>query len=397
MPRIAKELSALAVSKLSAEGAYAVGGVPGLQLQIIGTSKVWVLRFSINGKRRRMGLGSYPAVSLANAREAGRQAQDLIRSGNDPIDDRDSKRRSQTVRSSKMMSFSKAAERFISIHEPTWTNNKHYTQWVNTLATYAQPVIGSLAVDEVEQQHILQILEPIWKSKTETASRVRGRIEQILNWATVQGMRTGPNPARWRNHLDILLPAPDRISPVKHHPAVTISDAKAIYESVQMSRGYGSLVLQLQILTAVRSGEARGACWSEIDLEGRTWIIPSSRMKAKLEHRVPLSDQAMLLIRNQPMTAGTDLIFPSSSLKPLSDMTLTAVMRRLKLSAVPHGWRSTFRDWVGECTDYPGELAEKALAHSVGSKVEQAYLRGDMLQKRRQLMQDWADFISPTP
>mgnify|MGYP000891910219 CR=1 FL=1 len=394
MTRVAKEISALAVSKLTTEGAHAVGGAPGLQLQIIGASKVWVLRFSLHGKRRRMGLGSYPAVSLAAARESARQAHALIRSGEDPIQERLSSRKAKTAATTKSLTFRQAAAQYIAAHEGTWTNNKHYQQWVNTIATYADPVIGSLHVGEIEQLHIMQILDPIWRTKTETALRLRGRIEQVLNWAAVQGHRQGPNPARWRNHLDLLLPAPERISPVKHHPAVSIREARDVYAQICKAQGNGSLALQLQILTAVRSGEARGALWSEIDFEAKVWTIPAQRMKAKVEHRVPLPDQAVELLMKQPRIVGTDLVFPSSTMRPLSDMTLTAVMRRLKRDEVPHGWRSTFRDWVGERTEYPGELAEKALAHSVGSKVEQAYRRGDMLNKRRPLMQDWSDFLT---
>lgn len=394
MAKIARELSALVVARLSKDGAHAVGGVPGLQLQVIGPSRVWVLRFSLHGKRRRMGLGSYPAVSLAAAREAGRQAHHLIRAGIDPIDERHNAREALSVAASKSLTFNAAAERFIAAHEDGWRNSKHRLQWVNTIATYASPVIGSMMVNQVEQRHILQILDPIWRSKTETASRLRGRIEQILNWATVQELREGPNPARWRDHLDLLLPAPEKVAPVKHHPAVSLSDARRVWEQITASQGNGSLALQLQILTAGRSGEARGARWSEIDWTTQVWTIPADRMKAKIEHRVPLSEQALELLTNMPRIEGTDLIFPSSKMTPLSDMTLTAVMRRLKRPEVPHGWRSTFRDWVGECTDYPGDLAEKALAHSVGSKVEQAYRRGDMLNKRRPLMQEWADFLT---
>lgn len=394
MARVAKEISALTVSKLTVEGAHAVGGAPGLQLQILGASKVWVLRFSLHGKRRRMGLGSYPAVSLAAARDAARQAHALIRSGEDPIQERLSSRKAKSTAAAKSLTFRQAAAQYIAAHEGTWTNNKHYQQWVNTIATYADPVIGVLHVGEIEQLHIMQILDPIWRTKTETALRLRGRIEQVLNWAAVHGHRSGPNPARWRNHLDLLLPAPERISPVKHHPAVAIREARDVFADICKSQGNGSFALQLQILTAVRSGEARGALWSEIDFETKVWTIPAQRMKAKVEHRVPLPDQAVDLLMKQPRIVGTDLVFPSSTMRPLSDMTLTAVMRRLKRDEVPHGWRSTFRDWVGERTEYPGELAEKALAHSVGSKVEQAYRRGDMLNKRRPLMQDWADFLA---
>lgn len=397
MAKIAKELTAMAVSKLKDEGAYAVGGVPGLQLQILGSSRVWVLRFMLHGKRRRMGLGSFPAVSLAEARDLARQARALIRSGIDPIENRNNERDAIAVAAAKSLTFSQAAESFIAAHEDGWRNAKHRLQWVNTIATYANPVIGQMPVASIEQRHILQILDPIWRTKTETALRLRGRIEQVLNWAKVQGLREGPNPARWRDHLDLLLPSPEKIAPVTHLAAVPLTEAQAVWKMICETSGMGAKALQLQILTAGRSGEARGARWSEIDLDNATWVIPKERMKAKREHRVPLSRQAIELLRGMPRIDGTDLVFPSSRNTPLSDMTLTAVMRRLKLKEVPHGWRSTFRDWVGERTDYPSELAEISLAHSVGSKVEQAYRRGDMLEKRRPLMQEWADFLTQTP
>ena len=397
MAKIAKELTAMAVSKLKGEGAYAVGGVPGLQLQILGASRAWVLRFVINDKRRRMGLGSYPAVSLAEARDRARLARSLIRSGIDPIDQRASNKETIVAAAAKSLTFAKAAEKFIAAHEDSWSNAKHRLQWVSTIGTYANPIIGQLPVAAIEQRHILQTLNPIWRSKTETASRLRGRIEQVLNWAKVQGLREGPNPARWRDHLDLLLPAPEKVSPVKHLAAVPLAEAKLMWQLICGTGGMGAQALQLQILTAGRSGEARGARWSELDLEGAVWVIPKERMKAKREHRIPLPRQAVELLRKQPRIVGAELVFPSSRNTPLSDMTLTAVMRRLKRTEVPHGWRSTFRDWVGDCTDYPSELAEIALAHSVGSKVEQAYRRGDMLEKRRPLMQEWADFLTQTP
>lgn len=240
----------------------------------------------------------------------------------------------------------------------------------------------------------MQVLDPIWRTKTETASRLRGRMEQVLDWATVQGLRDGLNPARWRGHLDHLLPKPVRIAPVKHHTAIPVELAARSCAQIRMVQGMGSKALQLLILTACRSGEVRGASWTEFDLEDRVWTIPPERMKAGKEHRIPLSDQAVALLQSEHRTAGTDLVFPSSKLSMLSDMTLTAVMRRLKLDGVPHGWRSTFRDWAGESTSHPREVVEQALAHAVGNKVELAYRRRDMLEKRRCLMQDWANFLT---
>lgn len=395
MAKIAKELSALTVSRLTAEGAHAVGGVPGLNLQIVGASRVWVLRVVIHGKRRRMGLGSYPAVSLAKARELAREAHAKVREGVDPIEARMAVKKADAAAQYTSITFQRAAEQYISTHESAWKNAKHRQQWENTLAQYANPVLGRLMVKEIEHTHVLQVLDPIWRTKTETASRLRGRLEQVLDWATVRGYREGLNPARWRGHLDHLLPAPDRIAPVKHHPAVAINEAAAVFALISALPGIGAQALQFQVLTATRSGEVRGAKWAEIDLDSKIWTVPAERMKAGEEHRVPLSKEALDQLNALPRIVDTDLVFPSARLRPLSDMTLTAVMRRLKLKAVPHGWRSTFRDWAGECTSYPREVAEQALAHSIGNKVELAYRRGDMLQKRRMLMQDWAEFLIP--
>ncbi len=397
MAKIAKELSALAVSKLSGDGAYAVGGVPGLHLQIIGASRVWVLRFMVLKKRRRMGLGSFPQVTLAKARELAREAHTKGRAGIDPIDERRLVMQTAVAARSKSLTFSKAAERYIASHESSWKNPKHRQQWENTLRQYADPLIGPLMVSEITTEHVMQVLDPIWRTKTETASRLRGRLEQVLDWATVQGLREGLNPARWRGHLDHLLPKPDRIAPVKHHQAISVEQAARSYEQIRMTEGLGARALQLQILTACRSGEVRGASWTEFDFVDRVWTIPAERMKAGKEHRVPLSDQVVALLLAQPRMVGTDLVFPSSKLAMLSDMTLTAVMRRLKLDGVPHGWRSTFRDWAGESTSHPREVVEQALAHAVGSKVELAYRRRDMLEKRRCLMQDWSNFLTLAP
>lgn len=396
MAKIAKELSALAVSRLSGDGAYAVGGVPGLHLQIIGASKVWVLRFTVLKKRRRMGLGSYPQVSLSTARELARAAQSKARLGIDPIDERKQQFSAAAAAQSKSLTFKKAAERYIASHESSWKSAKHRQQWENTLAQYAEPVIGQLFVSDISAVHVMQILDPIWRSKTETASRLRGRLEQILDWAAVQGLREGMNPARWRGHLDHLLPAPDRIAPVKHHKAIAVEAAGHAYQRICATPGVGAKALQFQILTAARSGEVRGACWSEFDFEDRVWTVPAERMKAGKEHRVALSDKAMELLQSLHQIVGTDLLFPSLKMNMLSDMTLTSVMRRLKLEGVPHGWRSTFRDWAGEYTNHPREVVEQALAHAVGNKVELAYRRRDMLEKRRPLMQEWADFLSLT-
>lgn len=392
MPKRAKELSALEVGRLTATGLHAVGGVPGLYLQINGPAKSWILRAIVGSKRRDMGLGGYPAVTLAQAREKARAARDSIDAGTDPILARQQAKSALRAAQASAITFAEAARRFIDAKSDEWRNSKHRAQWENTLDTYAFPIMGSLHVQDVKQTHVLAVLEPIWREKTETASRLRGRIESILDWATARHYRSGENPARWRGHLDHILAKPTKIARVKHHSALPVDDMPAFMVDLRKREGSAARALELAILTATRSGEVRGATWTEVDLDAALWTIPAARMKAGKEHRVPLSDAAAKLLKALPRFEGTDLVFPGSKGKPLSDMTLTAVMRRMNVDAVPHGFRSTFRDWVSERTNYPHELAEMALAHAIGNKVEAAYRRGDMLEKRRQLMAAWAKF-----
>jgi integrase len=263
---------------------------------------------------------------------------------------------------------------------------------VNTLETYAEPVIGKMLVRDVAQTHILAILEPIWKTKTETATRVRGRIESVLDWCTVRGHRKGDNPARWKGYLDQLLPAPGKIAKVEHHPALPIDKVGTFMQDLRTRQGTAASALEFAILSAARSGEVRGMTWSEVDLKAGVWVIPADRMKAEKEHRVPLSKPLVGILNEHPQREGIDLVFPAPRGGVLSDMSLTAVTRRMGVEAVPHGFRSTFRDWAAERTNFPRDMAEQALAHTLGDKVEAAYRRGDMLEKRRQMMQAWADF-----
>ena len=248
----------------------------------------------------------------------------------------------------------------------------------------------------IDLPHVLACLEPIWTSKNETASRLRGRIETVLDWAAVRKYRSSENPARWKGHLDKLLAAPSKIQIVEHHPAIPVDDMPAFMRDLHGRSGVGARSLEFLILTATRSGEVRGATWSEIDLDKAIWTIPAVRMKAGVEHRVPLSIEALKLLKELPRLAGIELLFPGTRGQVLSVMTLPEVMRRMKANAVPHGFRSTFRDWAGEKTNYPRELAEQALAHTLANKVEAAYRRGDALEKRRQMMQEWAHFIDQT-
>ena len=341
-----------------------------------------------------MGLGGFPDVKLAAAREAAREARRKIREGIDPIEEARTAASALRASLAKNVTFEDAAKAYIAAHEAGWRNDKHVQQWANTLKAYAYPVIGSLMVRDVDLNHVLKILEPIWRTKNETASRLRGRIEQVLDWATARGYRDGLNPARWRGHLDKLLARPSKVSRVEHHRAIALSEAGAFMVKLRAAEGMGARALEFAILTAARSGEVRGARWSEIDLEASVWVVPADRMKAGREHRVALSQAALSLLEALPRMAGTNLVFPAPRGGILSDMTLAAVMRRMKADGVPHGFRSTFRDWAAERTNYPRDVAEMALAHTIGDKVEAAYRRGDLFEKRKRMMADWAKFLS---
>jgi len=395
MPKKAKELGPLAVSRLRDPGLHFVGGVAGLALQVLpGGGRTWVLRATMGGKRRDMGLGGFPDVTLADARAAARKAREQIREGLDPINEARAAASANQASRIKGVTFEQAARAYIAAHEAGWRNAKHAQQWRNTLETYAFPVVGPLVVKDVALPHILTILEPIWKTKTETGTRLRGRLEQVLDWAIARGYREGPNPARWRGHLDKLLARPAKVAKVEHRAALPFMEIGAFMQQLRAADGIGARALEFAILTAARSGEVRGATWSEIDLSAKIWTIPAARMKANREHRVPLSPTVLTLLTRLPRIAGNDLVFPAPRGRPLSDMTLSAVLRRMKVPAVPHGFRSTFRDWAAEPTGYPRDAAEMALAHTIGDKVEAAYRRGDLFEKRRRMMSDWAAFCA---
>lgn len=395
MARKAKELGPLAVSRLTTPGMYAVGGVSGLYLQVLPSGgRSWVLRVMVGGRRRDMGLGGFPDVTLAGARDAARKARERIAEGVDPIEERRARKSALRAEVARLVTFEEAAKAYIAAHGDSWRNDKHRQQWENTLSTYAYPKIGKLAVRDIGLPHILSVLEPIWKERTETATRLRGRIERILGWATVRGYREGLNPARWRDHLDQQLAAPKRIAKSQHHAALPVGEIGDFMQRLRAAEGMGARALEFTILTAARSGEVRGARWPEIDLTAKVWTVPADRMKAGKEHRVPLSDAAVDLLAKLPRVAGSDLVFPAAKGGPLSDMTLTAVLRRMKVPVTAHGFRSTFRDWAAERTNYPRDVAEMALAHTIGDKVEAAYRRGDLFEKRTRMMADWAKFAS---
>lgn len=394
MARKAKELSALSVGRLTTPGHHAVGGVAGLYLYVNDAgARSWVLRVMVGDKRRHMGLGGFPDVPLAHAKEKARKLREEIAQGNDPLVQKRALASQLKASQASAKTFQQSAEAYIDAHGDSWRNAKHRAQWSSSLGTYAYPVIGSLHVQDVCQAHVLAILEPIWKTKTETASRLRGRIESVLDWATARHYRTGENPARWKGHLDKLLPAPGKIQKVQHQRALPIDDMKSFMADLRKMDGIAATALEFVILTATRSGEVRGATWEEVDLTSNVWTVPAERMKAGREHRVPLTPRCIEILKSLPRIKDCAYLFPAPRGGALSDMALTAVMRRMKVDAVPHGFRSTFRDWAGERTNYPRELAEQALAHTLDNKVEAAYRRGDALEKRRLMMSDWAEFI----
>lgn len=397
MPKRAKELSALAVSRLTTPGSYAVGGVAGLYLQVNNaTARSWILRTLVGGTRREIGLGGFPDVPLADARAKARKTRETIESGVDPVQSKIDAKRALAAQRERAITFKDAATSYIAAHEAGWKNAKHGAQWTSTLETYAYPVIGDVLVRDVALAHVLRILEPIWTTKTETASRLRGRIEKVLDWATVREYRTGNNPARWRGNLDTQLKPRSKVAVVKHHAALPYDDMGDFMAQLRKETGTGARALEFAILTAARSGEVRGATWEEIDLEKAVWVIPAARMKAGKEHHIPLPPLAVALLQALPNLADNPHVFAGSK-GPLSNMTMAKVLQRMghgNLTA--HGFRSTFRDWAAERTNYPREVCEHALAHQLKDKAEAAYQRGSLFDKRRMLMNDWAKFCATT-
>ncbi|NVO05653.1 MAG: integrase arm-type DNA-binding domain-containing protein [Rhodoferax sp.] len=402
MARLINRLKALDVSR-AGEGFHPDGGGLALQVTPAG-SRSWVFRYTLSGKERRMGLGATHTVSLSEARERARQLRQQLLAGVDPSA---AKEAARGVLARQAVTFDQAVEKYIKAKGGEWKNDKHRQQWENTLATYASPVLGSMDVAQVSTTHILEVLEPIWSTKTETATRLRQRISKVLDWAKTAGHRAGENPARWAGHLEHLLAKPSAVGKVDNHPSLPWTRAADFMAALRKEQGQGSLALQLALLTATRSGEVRGAVWSEFDLVAKIWTIPAERMKAEVEHTVPLTDAAIRVLQQVTRNPATDLVFHSIRKKKsvsLSDMTLTAVIRRMNdagggwvapdgRGVVPHGFRSTFRTWAGEATSHPREVAEHALAHRLPDKVEAAYQRGTLLPKRMALMADWAAFL----
>jgi integrase len=383
-------LSAVKVANLKQRGMYADGGGLYFQVSQNGT-RSWIFRFKQSGRSRDMGLGSLTAVSLATAREIAADCRAKRSAGLDPIETRKADRREAQLAAARSMTFDQCRDAFIEAHKEGWRNAKHRAQWTNSLAAYVTPIFGSLPTQRIDVNLVVKALGPIWSTKPETGARVRGRIERILDWAKVRGFRQGENPARWRGHLDVLLPARSKVRQVQHHAALPYSEIGTFMAALRTRDGVAARALEFTILTAARTGEVLGSRWEEIDLQTKVWTVPASRMKAGREHRVPLSRAAIALLKNMRSTGRNDLVFPGERRgKPLSNMSMLMTLRRMgRNDLTAHGFRSTFRDWAAECTDFPREVAEAALAHVVGDKVDAAYRRGDLFEKRR-LMDAWA-------
>jgi integrase len=395
MARAVGRLSSLAVGRLRDPGLYPDGGGLYLQISRLG-GKSWLFRFRADGRERWMGLGPASLVGLAEARRRAEEYRRQRLAGIDPIEARRAELEASRLEAAKAVTFRSCAESYISSHRAGWRNAKHGAQWGATLETYAYPVFGDLPVQAVDTGMVVKVLEPIWAAKTETASRLRGRIEAVLDWATTRGHRQGENPARWRGHLENRLPAPTKVQKVRHHAALPYSEIGAFMADLQRQEGIAALALRFLILTAARTGEVLCARWDEIDTATRTWTVPAERMKGHREHRVPLSDAALEVLRQVGEVRGGDFVFPGGKAgRPLSNMAMLTLLRRMeRADLTAHGFRSTFRDWAAERTDVAREVAEAALAHTIADKVEAAYRRGDLFAKRRQLMHAWARHCS---
>jgi integrase len=417
MPKIAKELSALEVKRLTRPGWHAVGGVAGLLLQIRPPAqqgqpipRSWILRLRVAGQRQPIGLGSYPQVSLAEAREQARKLSQEAKGGVNLVARKRAQRSALIAAASKNKTFKECAEAYMDAHATDYTNEKHRKQWSSTLDAYAYPVIGSMLVADVTMRHVLDVLQQntthrngaagkLWYTKPETAKRLLDRIRTVLDYATVNEYRSGSNPATWTGFLDTQLPSTRGLKKVKHQPAVPYRQIGGFMVQLRKNESMSAKALEFLILTGVRSGSVRQADWSEIDFAEKLWVIPKEHTKAKKEHRVPLQPQAIKLLKSLKKVAGSEKVFPSTTGKALSDMALSQLMRgmrergELTVEAVPHGFRSSFRDWAAEQTNYPDEIRKAASMHTVGDAVKSAYQRTDLLEKRRHLMQDWAKFL----
>lgn len=399
MTRAIHKLPARRVATIKKPGRHSDGG--GLYLQVrphlngsVGVTKSWLFRFMIDGRAREMGLGSLDNVSLAEARQLAADYRKQVRDGIDPINKRIAERTVAKAANVDRKSFEWCAGKYISAHSDSWKNAKHRQQWSNTLETYVYPVFGDKDVRLIETSDVLEALEPIWSNKTETATRVRQRIEAVLDWAAVREYRAGDNPARWRGHLDKILAKPSKLHKPRHHNALPYEQISTFMADLREEDAVSARALEFLILTASRTGEVIGATWAEIDQAKKIWVIPAERMKAEREHRVPLTAPAMAIVKSLPQIDGNPFIFPGlRRRRPLSNMAMLTLLGRMGYEHVTaHGFRSTFRDWAAEQTNFPREVAERALAHRLKDKTEEAYQRGDLFRKRRHLMEAWAKY-----
>jgi integrase len=390
------KLTALTASKIDRPGLHSDGG--GLYLCIgRNGARSWVMRYMLSGRAREMGLGSAGALSLAEARQTAAEARKLLTAGLDPIDARTAHREARKIEAAGAMTFDECADAYIASHRAGWKNAVHAGQWTSTLRTYASPIIGKLPVQAIDTPHVLAILQPIWATKAETAQRVRGRIENILDWAKVMKYRGGENPARWRGHLSHLLPARAKVKRVQHHPALPYRDLPAFMLRLRAMEGTAARALEWTILTAARTNETISARFDQID--GGLWTIASEGMKGNRRHRVPLSTRATEIVEIMRDFADREYVFPAGNRRGehLSNMAMLNLLNRMGHGDLTtHGFRSTFKDWARECTNFPNEVSEAALAHVIGDETEAAYARGDLLEKRRQLMADWATYCFPS-
>lgn len=398
MPKKARELSPLQVRRLSKPGLHAVGGVSGLHLQVKESgARSWILRVKVGKRRPDIGLGGFPDVTLEQARDKAREIREQIRQGIDPIAARRAAQAALLAAQAKALTFDEAAKECHAAKASEFRNAKHKADWINSLHRYASPIIGKVPVADVELAHVVKVLSPIWTTKTETATRVRQRIESVLAWAKVSGYRDGENPARWAGNLEHALPKPGKVRKNEHHPALPWQDVPGFMAELRKRPGMSARALEFAILTAARSGEVRLATWDEIDLDAKLWTVPAERMKAGKQHRVPLSDAAVRLLKALPRMEGCPYVFPAPRGGALSDMSLSAVTRRMSVQAVPHGFRSSFKDWARSTTAYADEVSELALAHVNSDATRAAYARDELLPKRTRLMRDWAKFCESEP
>jgi integrase len=396
MGRTIGRLTALKVSRATAPGMYADGG--GLYLQVTSReARSWIFRYARSKRSREMGLGPLSSIPLVAARLAAGELRRLLVQGLDPIEARDAERAGRQTAAARAMTFDQCADAYIASHRGGWRNPKHAAQWKSTLSTYASPIFGALPVEAVDVALVMKALEPVWTVKPETAGRVRGRIESVLDWAKSRGFRAGENPARWKGHLDNLLPARSKVAKVVHHPALPYDELPEFMAVIQSQGSMSAWALEFTILTAARTGEIISARRSDVDKDAAVWTIPADRMKGDREHRVPLSRRAIEIIQGLPKDGP--YLFPGGRAGGhLSNMAMLKLLERMKRDDLTvHGFRSTFRDWAAEITNFPGEVAEAALAHVVGDKLEAAYRRGDLFEKRRRMMDAWADFVTKLP